>query len=533
MRIRLQSIGVLLACLACALPGRAQQIGTLAPAAYQTVLDINGNPVSGAKICTYVAGTTTPATTYSDVTLMTANANPLRADASGRWVAWLPSGTAFKFVFQDATGTIGLCDGAIIKTVDNVAATPTSSPSVDLTGLAGENLPAGSVVYLSDGSGGKTVGQWYLADADFPYASSAAGTVGLTVATIASGSQGSIRIAGEVTVSATLTIGAPYYASATAGALTLTAPANSRLIGQASGINTIILGIPAPVLNTNNGTNCFRLTLTSGTAVTTADVLAATTIYATPKGCNRLSLFDSVGSATTYTSAEFSIAVPATTSTMYDVYAYSNAGVPTLELLAWTNDTTRATAIVLTTTGSYTKSGDLTRRYLGSVRTTTVSGQTEDSAAKRLLWNYYNRVRRGLRVIDPAGAWTYSTAAFRQANANAANQVAVVVGVSESWIELTALHSATNGAAAPGVFVATAIGLDGIGSLVPSEQIGIGNALTGSYATLTASIRYPQAAGYHFYVWMEWSGATPTTTWNGTVAVAPFQTSGLNGSVEN
>jgi hypothetical protein len=103
--------------------------------------------------------------------------------------------------------------------------------------------------------------------------------------------------------------------------------------------------------------------------------------------------------------------------------------VPTLELLAWTNDTTRATAIVLTTTGAYTKSGDLTRRYLGSFRTTAVAGQTEDSLTKRYLWNYYNRLRRQLKRFETASTWTYSIATIRQANGNTSNQVDMVIGV--------------------------------------------------------------------------------------------------------
>ena len=37
---------------------------------------------------------------------------------------------------------------------------------------------------------------------------------------------------------------------------------------------------------------------------------------------------------------------------------FNNAGVPTLELLAWTNDTTRATATTRATLGFYTKTGD-------------------------------------------------------------------------------------------------------------------------------------------------------------------------------
>ena len=146
--------------------------------------------------------------------------------------------------------------------------------------------------------------------------------------------------------------------------------------------------INSPVLNNIvNG----RITLSTGVPVTTSDVTAATTIYFTPYQGNNISLYDGSAIWNVISFTELSIAVPATTATMYDVFCYNNSGAATLEVLAWTNDTTRATALVLQN-GVYVKSGATTRRYLGSFRTTGVSGQTEDSVANRFVWNYYNRV---------------------------------------------------------------------------------------------------------------------------------------------
>ncbi len=50
-----------------------------------------------------------------------------------------------------------------------------------------------------------------------------------------------------------------------------------------------------------------------------------------------------------------------------------SSGTPTLEALVWTNDTTRATALVRQD-GVWSKTGALTRRYLGTVR---VDGESE------------------------------------------------------------------------------------------------------------------------------------------------------------
>jgi len=47
-----------------------------------------GVPLSGGKINTYAAGTTTPIATYTDNTGATPNANPIILDSTGRyWIA--------------------------------------------------------------------------------------------------------------------------------------------------------------------------------------------------------------------------------------------------------------------------------------------------------------------------------------------------------------------------------------------------------------------------------------------------------------
>src|SRR5882672_10361615 len=89
--------------------------GTLMPSPYQSLFDANGNPVNNGKVCTYLAGSSTPVATYTDVNLSVANANPIRTDSAGRFVVYLTPGTSYKFVYQDSTGTVGTCDGASIK----------------------------------------------------------------------------------------------------------------------------------------------------------------------------------------------------------------------------------------------------------------------------------------------------------------------------------------------------------------------------------------------------------------------------------
>ena len=63
----------------------------------QQFLDANGNPIAGAKIYSYQAGTSTPKAMFQDSGGLTAHAHPALADASGRLLAYLTEGEGYKF----------------------------------------------------------------------------------------------------------------------------------------------------------------------------------------------------------------------------------------------------------------------------------------------------------------------------------------------------------------------------------------------------------------------------------------------------
>lgn len=199
-----------------------------------------------------------------------------------------------------------------------------------------------------------------------------------------------------------------------------------------------------------------RLTLESGVAVSTSDQTAKATLYLTPWRGNRISVFTG-GQWSVRTFTERSLSLSGLTSGKpYDVFIYDNAGTLTLEALVWTNDTTRATALALQD-GILVKSGDATRRYLGTFYTT-ATGQTEDSYAKRMVWNYYNRVIRPMRRFDTTDSWTYNSATMRAANNSSANRLDFVQGVAEDGVEAFLHASANNGGTSQSVRIG--IGLD-------------------------------------------------------------------------
>jgi len=317
--------------------------------------------------------------------------------------------------------------------------------------------------------------------------------------------------------SSTITLGGSFTTSG-AFTTTLTVTGNTNVTLPTSG-----------TLLTSASINAYeaegRLTLTSGTAVTTADVTAATTLYYALYKGDHIALYDGSTAWTTLTFTELSIAVPSTTSTMYDVFIYNNAGTATLELTAWTNDTTRATALV-SQNGVYVKSGATTRRYMGSFRTTTVSGQTEDSFAKRYVWNYYNRVARPMSRVDTTNTWNYSSTTFQQANANAANQLDMVIGVAEDEVHAQALGDYGSSGA---TFRLGAIGIGVDSTTVNSGQIYISSPANSGTAGL-CHVMYEGivAAGRHTLVWLEKGAGADTQIWQGDSGSTFIQT-GISG----
>jgi len=78
--------------------------------------DNNGKPLSGGKLFTYAAGSTTPAATFTSSLGITAHTNPIVLDAAGRVPGgeiWLTDGIIYKFVLQTSTNVL-------IATYDNI-----------------------------------------------------------------------------------------------------------------------------------------------------------------------------------------------------------------------------------------------------------------------------------------------------------------------------------------------------------------------------------------------------------------------------
>jgi hypothetical protein len=113
---------------------------TLTPTPKQQFLDANGNPLSGGKVYTYAAGTTTPLVTYTDESGTTPNSNPVILDSRGEAAIWLGV-ASYKLKLTTSTDVE-------IWTVDNIV-----SASVQALADLSESGGAALVGYLPAGTG--------------------------------------------------------------------------------------------------------------------------------------------------------------------------------------------------------------------------------------------------------------------------------------------------------------------------------------------------------------------------------------------
>lgn len=255
-----------------------------------------------------------------------------------------------------------------------------------------------------------------------------------------------------------------------------------------------------------------RLTLSSGTPVTSTDVTSATTVYFTPFSGNKIALFDGTGTWNDISFTEKSLSVPAAANTVYDVFAYNDAGTVSIEATAWTNISSRATALVLQN-GVLVKSGSTTRRYLGSFGTTSIAGQVEDSLAKRFLWNYYNRVERPMQALEATNSWSH-TNTFHQANASSANQLEYVQGVSDEPVEAEVNGLFSSSEAANSINAGVGIGIDS-STVSSAQQMDRITNTAGARQDVRAKYRGYPGLGRRTLRWLEQSTAAGTTTWYG------------------
>ena len=117
-------------------------------------LGLTGLPLSGGRLYSYQAGSSTPLATYTTVSGTIANANPIILGTDGRTPneVWLTYGYNYKFILQDAVGgTIATYDDiyGILGTIPAASSTLPTGMILLWSGSIG-SIPAGYL--LCDGT---------------------------------------------------------------------------------------------------------------------------------------------------------------------------------------------------------------------------------------------------------------------------------------------------------------------------------------------------------------------------------------------
>lgn len=289
-----------------------------------------------------------------------------------------------------------------------------------------------------------------------------------------------------------------------------------------------------------------RLTLTTATPVTVTDVTAAGTVYYAPHKHNLAPIWNATRWQV-YSFSELSLVLEAAqqlSGANHDLFLFDLAGALTLGTgPAWTNATTRADALGRKD-GRWTNNGSITIRtnganntvaankalYVGTIRMT-ANAQTEDSKAKRFLWNMYNRAPRQMRAAtETTDTWDYATATWRQANANAANQLMFLRGLDEDIVTAEAFGICGNSQSDSTL---TGIGLDATNAIAADSYPGVNQGATAEQEYgMTAKYRGLPGIGYHYLAWLEYSEAGATSSsWKGDSGAPTVYQSGIHGEL--
>lgn len=233
-----------------------------------------------------------------------------------------------------------------------------------------------------------------------------------------------------------------------------------------------------------------RLTVTPGTAITTADIAVATSIAYTPSAGEQAWAYDGTIDRF-YVFPELTLPLDSNplhtgyhqSGKFFDVFGYASAGALAIGSgPAWSSGVLRGTGAGTTELefykGLWRNKNQITLRfgmalgdivviparqatYFGSFGTT-ADGVTADTAAKHFLFNAYNPADRILFVTDPGPSHTRTIGdddVWHQANNNPANKVEILLGLPGISVQADGIEFAS-GSSATVRNVLVGLGLD-------------------------------------------------------------------------
>lgn len=282
-----------------------------------------------------------------------------------------------------------------------------------------------------------------------------------------------------------------------------------------------------------------RLSLMQGIAVPVSDIVGATALYYVPALGTRVPVWDGSNVQSRDIGSGLSLVLSTTAQPFfgpYDVFAFMDGDV--LMMGSGPNWTVGAGGQFARGTGAGStdielKEGVWTNRnainiqcgpaigdvkyvpanqatYLGSF-VCLIPGQIDSTRASRQLFNAYNRVETSLRVNGNGGSWTYSTAAWRQANGDSNNTTRVMMGLPTSIKLQNRCDFISSAATFRQALIG--IGMDSSTSPYPGTQQIFGCANNnGAAAPLVAELNDTVGQGWHSFRMLEYGAGADTQT---------------------
>jgi len=226
----------------------------------------------------------------------------------------------------------------------------------------------------------------------------------------------------------------------------------------------------------------------------------------------------------------------------YDVFEIEVGGSPVICTgPAWASNTLRSAAVnyaageLVNTAAMSCVNGGTTHsvsagagKLRGGFRAH-ANGQTRSTKQSRLVWDLRKPIAWPVRAVETASTWSYGTAAFRQANGSAANQIEIFNGVAGRMLSVRASAYMIGSGGLTSGFVG--IGLD----TSTADSSGTVNPCAGSstFPVLPCWAQYTDfvGIGYHELRLLE-RGNGSAITWVGTSGYAGYgYKSGLIGFV--
>jgi len=276
-------------------------------------------------------------------------------------------------------------------------------------------------------------------------------------------------------------------------------------------------------LDVTPATNGFRMAPTPDDSIPADGLFSA--VFLVPVRSNRIALYDGTKWVIRRSTANPAYTLSGRTAGLpFDVFMYWDGSDLALEVVNWSTATpspAQRAAQIAKQDGVWIKTGDATRRYIGSVRPRSATQYQVRRDARVGTApggiDYYNVDNTVIQVVSirasNGSSWIYNSTVLRQANGDPTAQIDTIAGIPRDTAALTLVVAVRCSDAAASNKAAASIGS---GSVVqdgtrshPTVNSGVGDR------QIVAGLNDAVRMGVFSYLWLESGTGAGTTTFLG------------------